>query len=132
VELKLERKIAANGAVVGVLTGLSVPIYTLEDAWRNNQPNVSCIPPGTYNVKPHGWGLNTPFKYKQVWQIHAVRGRSAILIHAGNTHQDTQGCVLVGMGMQVTQLKSSVSDSRIAIDMLRKEIGERDFTLIIA
>jgi hypothetical protein len=132
VELKLERKINANGAVIGILSGLSVPIYTLEDAWRNNQPNVSCILPGRYEVKPHGWETSAPFKYKRVWQVHNVRGRSAILIHAGNTHQDTQGCILVGLGMQITQLKSSVSDSRLAVELLRKEIGEGCFTLNIA
>jgi len=132
VELRLERKLAANGAVIGVLNGLSVPIYTLEDAWKNNQPNVSSIPLGRYQVKPHGWEINSPFKYKQVWQIQNVPGRSAILIHAGNTHQDTQGCILVGLGMQITQLKSMVSDSRLAVDLLRKEIGEREFTLVIA
>lgn len=131
-ELTLTRKIAANGAVIGVLTGLSKPIYTLEDAWRDNKPNVSCVPEGTYQVKPHGWEEKTPFKYKQVWQLQRVPGRSAILIHAGNTHQDTEGCILVGLGMQVTQLKSMVSDSRLAVELLRKEIGEREFTIVIA
>ncbi|QCL83919.1 hypothetical protein CFBP5875_04705 [Agrobacterium pusense] len=131
-ELRLERKIAANNAVIGVLTGLSVPIYTLEDAWRNNAPNVSCIPPATYKVKPHGWEENTPFKYKRVWQLQNVPGRSAILIHSGNKHQDTQGCILVGLGLQISQTQSMVNDSKLALEILRKEIGERFFTIVIA
>lgn len=131
-ELRLERKIAANNAVIGVLTGLSVPIYTLEDAWRNNAPNVSCIPPGTYKVKPHGWEEGTPFKYKRVWQLQNVPGRSAILIHSGNKHQDTQGCILVGLGAQISQTQSMVNDSKLALEILRREIGERFFTIVIA
>lgn len=131
-ELRLERKIQANGAIVGVLSGLSVPLYTLENDWLLNKPNVSCIPTGTYEVKPHGWQPDSPVKYKSVWQLQKVIGRSAILIHAGNTKKDTQGCILVGMTLQVTQLGSSIGDSRMAVDLMRKEIGNRSFTIVIA
>lgn len=130
-QLTLTRKIQANGAVVGVLTGLSVPLYTLEDQWRDNKPSVSCIPTGAYEVRPHGWEINSPFKYNHVWQIHGVSGRSAILIHSGNTHKDTEGCILVGMSTQITQLGSLVGDSRMAIELMRTEIGQRPFTIVV-
>ena len=53
--LTLTRKITAHGAVIGELSGLDKTLWVLEDEWRNNQPRKSCIPPGTYTVKPHGW-----------------------------------------------------------------------------
>jgi len=98
--LTLNRYITANGAVIGTLEGLSKPLYTLEDAWLNNVPRESCIPTGDYVCKPHGWQVGNPngHKYTQVWEVTDVRGRSAILIHAGNYTKDTLGCILVGLG----------------------------------
>lgn len=127
--LTLRRILSQNNATLGILSGLPKPLYVLEDAWRNNQPNVSCIPAGIYRVSPHGWDTGSPVKYKQTWRLLNVPQRTGILIHAGNTHKDTEGCLLVGMGIQISQTASSVNDSRIAIDYLRKEIGEKSFVL---
>lgn len=129
--LTLTRKITANGAVIGVLKGLSKTLYTLEDQWRDNQRMVSCIPAGFYEVHPHGWEKNTPFRFKQVWQLQKVKNRVGILIHAGNRHSDTVGCILLGMGMQISQSQSMVTDSQLAIALMRKEIGEAGFTISI-
>lgn len=64
---------------------------TCEDPWNDNKPGVSCIPAGGYWVGPH-----TGSRFKNVWEVLDVPGRSAILIHNGNTIRDTQGCILVG------------------------------------
>lgn len=130
-KLTLRRSLNANDATIGVLSGLSKQLYVLEDAWRANQKSVSCIPAGVYKVVPHGWDTGATVKYKQVWRLLNVAGRTGILIHAGNTHKDTEGCLLVGMGLLISQLSSSVTDSRLAIDYLRREIGELGFTLEI-
>ena len=103
----------------------------LEDMWRSNRRNISCIPSGTYRVEPHGWDPATTVKFKQTGRLLDVPGRSGSLIHAGNTHLNTEGCLLVGMGLSVSQLLSSVNDSQIAISRLRKEIGQRGFNLTI-
>lgn len=129
--LHVRRFLTANGATLGLLTGLSKPIYTLEDEWRGNQRQVSCIPTGSYQAVPHGWEPGSPVKFKQVWRLLNVPGRSDILIHVGNSHKDTLGCLLVGLGMQVTQTQSLISDSRLAIELMRREIGKRGFTLVI-
>ena len=89
--LHLRRALAANGATLGILTGLSRPLYTLEEAWRNNQPKVSCIPAGTYRCIPHGWEANTKVSKPKTWQLTGVPARAAILIHIGNTTKDTEG-----------------------------------------
>lgn len=103
------------------------PLWTCEDLWQDNRPNVSCIPDGSYTCVPHAWGTKEPFKFKRVWLVKNVPGRSGILIHAGNTHLDTLGCILVGRGISST----GVTDSQRAIDYLRDVIGQKSFTLIV-
>lgn len=68
---------------------------TLELAWRNNDPNVSSIPLGEYQVASR-WS----HKYKNHFHVLDVPGRSMILFHAGNHAAGevlhTRGCILVG------------------------------------
>lgn len=130
--LTLTRFITANGATIGKLTGLSRPVFILEDEWKNNQQGVSCIPVGTYRALPHGWEQNSPFKFKKVWELQNVPGRIGILIHNGNTNKDTRGCLLVGLGFTVTESMSMVTRSQFALDMLQKEIGQNGFTITVA
>lgn len=89
--------------------------FTLELPWKNNERNVSCIPKGTYGVVRHNGA-----KYKNVWRLLDVPNRSGILIHAGNTKADIQGCILVGL----KEYKDGVLDSRLAISKLHKELPE--------
>lgn len=64
---------------------------TLELAWRDNKAFKSCIPCGKYRVK-----ARQSATYGDHWHIQDVCGRDLILIHHGNYHRDTEGCVMVG------------------------------------
>ena len=64
---------------------------TLELPWRDNQRRISRIPSGIYPVLKH----ISPRFGDTLW-IHDVPNRSEILIHRGNYHRDTLGCILVG------------------------------------
>lgn len=64
---------------------------TLELAYKNNQPMISCIPTGTYNYSFY----NSPTKGKVVL-IKNVPNRAFIEIHAGNFYTQINGCILVG------------------------------------
>ena len=101
-------------------------IYTLEEPWKKNLKSVSCIPVGEYVCKPH-----SSAKFPNVWEITNVPNRSAILIHNGNTTNDVEGCVLVGLKHGKIGNLDAVLDSRKALDILRSIIGERNFTLTI-
>jgi hypothetical protein len=99
--------------------------YTLEEPWKDNEPRVSCIPPGRYQVIRHGWEPDSPVKFKRVWHVLNVPGRDAILIHAGNTIADTMGCILVGLGVN----EQGITQSQAALEKLRLLLPERGFTL---
>ncbi len=102
---------------------------TLENPWKDNQRNISCIPKGKYDVR-----LRLPRESASRDYIHLlvknVPQRDWILFHRGNTAKDTSGCILVGQGSK----HNAVQNSRLAMDLLTKEIinlGGEDIKLII-
>lgn len=66
---------------------------TLELSYRDNERRISCIPSGVYVVKP-----KFSYRFGKCFELLNVLGRDAILIHAGNFHKDTHGCILIGNG----------------------------------
>lgn len=64
---------------------------TLELPWRDNEVKISRIPAGDYLAVKH----NSP-KFGDCFWIQEVPDRTEILIHRGNFHKDTLGCILVG------------------------------------
>jgi len=66
---------------------------TLELTYENNLRRISCIPSGVYVVQP-----KYSFRFGRCFELLNVLGRDAILIHAGNFHTDTHGCILIGHG----------------------------------
>lgn len=91
--------------------------YTCEDPWRYNRVGQSCIPIGEYECIPH-YGI----KYFGVWEVTNVPGRTNILIHNGNTIDDTQGCILVGTMRGTVNAKPAVLNSRYALKNLRAKL----------
>ncbi len=63
---------------------------TLERPWRDNQTEISCIPPGLYVCQ----SIRSPH-FGPTYEVMNVQGRTHILFHKGNTVEDTQGCILV-------------------------------------
>jgi len=92
--LKLIRKKQDNTQTTGEFWFENKRIaYTLELPWKDNQRRVSCIPTGIYEVIAHN-APNYP-KATSYW-LQNVPNRSEILIHYGNFHKDTKGCILPG------------------------------------
>jgi hypothetical protein len=67
---------------------------TLELPWLNNEPNVSCIPAGSYTA----FKYDSP-KHGLCMLFQDVSGRSMIEIHPGNYTRQIQGCILVGKSL---------------------------------
>lgn len=94
---------------------------TLELTYKGNQREISCIPEGTYNVKPR-----VSKKYGSHFILENVPNRTAILIHVGNKVEDTEGCILVG----VKSAENFISESKDTLAMLRK-FAPKGFKLTI-
>ncbi len=91
-KLRLVRVSEYNGATLGALCFNDEPkMLTLEEAWRDNETKVSCIPEGKYKIKRH----RSP-KFGITFRVEDVPERSEILFHSGNTAKDTEGCILLG------------------------------------
>ena len=126
-QLTLVRVSKTSEFTAGILLYKGKPICaTLEEPWRFNQPNVSCIPNGYYRAER----FDSPSKGK-CWKIKDVFGRTYILIHIGNTLEDTEGCILVGRYYDELGGKFAVKDSAKAFAKLEMFLGEENFELII-
>lgn len=120
--IKLTRTDQSEQGTFGVLSMDGIPLaVTCEDPWNDNQTGISCIPDGEYLCVPHN-GVH----FQNVWELEGVPGRSAILIHSGNTIKDTRGCILVGKSFD----GPAVLSSRVTLDFLRKVLP-KSFTLTI-
>ena len=82
--------------------------YTIERPWKNNAPNVSCIPEGEYKCEPF-----SGTKYKDVVQVLDVPDRTFILFHVANFPHDVQGCIGLGSRFNSDALEPAVYDSRV-------------------
>lgn len=90
---------------------------TLEDRVRTNGEKVrglTAIPAGNYEVI-----LNWSPRFKGVLPLVLdVPGFSGVRIHAGNSAEDTEGCILVGFN----QVKGRLAASRAALGRLLEKL----------
>lgn len=108
--LLLIRICSGNVGTFGVLKwshDLAPFALSLEDPWRNNTRFISCIPSGRYLCKP----ISSP-AHGRTFEVTDVEDRSHILFHRGNTHVDTQGCILIGEQYEFLDGIASVNSSR--------------------
>lgn len=96
--------------------------FGLEDEFRAIKvPKETRIPAGIYQVRVRTKGkIHERYKerfsdiHRGMLELKDVPGFSAILIHCGNTHTDTEGCILVGLSASTAPLNMSVSSSAAA------------------
>ena len=103
--------------------------HTLENPWKDNQRNISCIPEGEYKVRLRLARESATRDYLHLL-VQDVPDRDWILFHRGNSAKDTSGCILVGLGSQ----QDFVQNSTLAMDLLMKELinlGGKNINLII-
>lgn len=123
-ELILERKELNTKTSIGNLTfnylNTNYSFYTLEDKDRNLNSGMplqdiqsikikgeTAIPKGTYQVI---WSFSNRFQ-RFMPELLNVPGFSGIRIHAGNTEEDTDGCILLGK----SKTKTSILSSKVAV-----------------
>lgn len=126
--LKLNRRYTSQNYTIGKLSIDGVPFCdTLEDTDRGLRcgmtakeiksakvPGKTAIPKGTYTVNMTT--VSPRFKARSwarpyggiVPRLEAVPGFVGVLIHPGNSAEDTDGCILVGRNTEVGGLTDSV------------------------
>ncbi len=132
--LKLQRFHSTDDFTIGKLFVNDIfSCYTLEDEKRENKVmHETRIPAGMYEIKLRTFGghherykVKFPFHKGMLW-LQNVPKFSDILIHVGNTDDDTSGCILVGMKADL--LKGFISQSTVAYSnlypMVAKELSE--------
>lgn len=86
-----------------------------------------CVAPGIYSIDFH----YSPKFGKYMLTLCGVRGRSGILIHSGNTPNDTAGCILVGQRENIGVLSNSRSTLDKVFDRCLEVIDKEPITIII-
>jgi hypothetical protein len=110
-----------NDGTFGVFSINGKPFcVTLEETWLDNLPRESCIPEGIYEVEKY-----SGTKYKNVWILKNVPGRSAILIHWGNTEGNTAGCILMGQYFADFGKQKGIANSIKTIELLRERLPDK-------
>lgn len=122
-ELRLTRQWETPESTIGTLYINGVTqCFVLELPWKDNQPYISRIPAGSYDVK-----LLPSLKFKRIMpHLIDVPNRQAIEIHWGNSPADTDGCLLVGSSRGVDYVYNSVEEFSEVYDQLQKasDVGE--------
>lgn len=114
--LSLVRTKFATHCSGSIYDGKKFICNTLELPWLNNQKLVSCIPDGEYRI-----AVVKSAKFGTCVHILGVPNRTGILIHAGNTIEDTKGCILVGLS--ASQNDSHLLESKSNLRRLIKVIN---------
>lgn len=115
----------------------SLICYTLELPWRGNEQGLSCIPVGQYMASylERSWSG----RFRDIYLLHDVPGRSAILIHAGNYAGDSQlglrthtwGCILPCSKHGVLAGQFAGLASRRAKNQLMAYTGRQEITITV-
>jgi len=121
----------------GKLEGPNFSCYTVEDPWKNNEPNKSCIPEGVYQAKrtsrpKHGNTFVLINEALKIAEFPKLGMRYSCLIHTANTILDVEGCL--GLGERLGCLGSlwAVLDSTTAVKRFMQMMdAEQEFQLTI-
>lgn len=128
-KLRLDRIHKSNDFTIGKMFIDEVfECYTLEDEHRDVKVmHETRIPSGTYEIKLRLFGGHHE-RYKQKFNYHKgmlwlqdVPNFKDILIHIGNTDEDTSGCILVGQSMSLTN--GTLSNSTLAYSKLYQKVS---------
>lgn len=119
----------SDECVRGFLYCAGATFATLEPPWLDNRRGVSCIPAASYHCRY--LERSASGKYRKVYHLLGVRGRSGILTHAGNTAAHTKGCILIGKSWGRLAGRRAILNSKSAMRDLVDLVGEDGMTLRI-
>lgn len=123
--LQLKRKHLLEDCTIGMLLIEGIfECFTLEDVVRSG-PKIStktAIPEGEYSVIVN----ESPKFRKRLPRLERVPGFTGILIHGGNTAEDTSGCILVGQQVSGNRIVAGTSTPAIQKLLLKLEFAQSE------
>ena len=93
----------------------------IERPWKDNDPDVSCIPLGIYTCVYH----NTAH-LPDCWELQNVPNRTGICIHSANVAHELEGCIALGTANGMLGEDRAVFHSREALQELRDYVGRNE------
>ncbi len=95
--------------------------FTVERPWLDNRTAESCIPEGRYPLRLRTSPIverTSKGEFLQGWEVVDVPGRTLIMLHAGNTMADLQGCIAPGDSLGWVEGRWAVMRSRETFKLL--------------
>lgn len=134
-DLLLERLTSDADSSIGTLFEQRMFLgFTCEDEHRATKVmHETRIPPGTYDLRLRaegGFHERYRARFGEAWHrgmlhLQNVPGFEHVLIHCGNTDDDTSGCVLVGRTATVNKLGGgTIGDSLGAYTMMYPRVRD--------
>lgn len=140
-EVILQRLEAGDEGTFGRIEFKGKTLVTGELPWRDNRPNISCIPPGIYRMVWEQSPRLTQLRGVEVFTYRAqfVAGHAGILIHSGNFCGDValgfkshvEGCILLGKTRGTLDGQRAVLGSKAAVGEFEAEMARAPFDLEI-
>ena len=138
---------AVDHGTFGRLKSDGFACVTAELPWRDNAPDISCIPTGVYQCTFRWSNAHA----RHIYHVEGVPFRDAIEIHSGNfagntahgLRSDSKGCILLGRAFavfpsaalpsgQVFQAQRGVTSSRDVLAEFEKYLSGQSFELEIS
>ena len=136
-EFTLTRFCYGEMGTFGKLEGANFSSFTVEDPWKNNAPNKSCIPEGIYQAKrtsrpKHGNTFVLINEELKIAEFPKLGMRDSCLIHTANTIIDVEGCIGFGERLGCLGSNWAVLDSVSAIKRFMNLMDkEQEFKITI-
>lgn len=135
----LTRRESTDEGTAGVLSFGNEHTFTMELPWRDNRPQLSCIPKGEYTCKI----VQSP-KFGKVYEVKNVPNRGNVLIHSANVAGDStlgfdtqlHGCIAPCLKLGLMRNSHGVMQaaglvSRPALTQFMRWADSKPFTLRI-
>lgn len=114
-------RIYQPGYTIGVVNFGDNTCFSLELPWKDNQEDVSCIPPGTYLAQYR----NSPSN-GDVLELQNVPLRTFVQVHSANFTRQLLGCIAVGDSIRDIDgdSKPDVTNSKNTLDKILDWAGK--------
>lgn len=132
----LERRESTAQGTIGVFRLGKLKFFTAELPWRENDPDLSCIPTGIYRCV---WSWSHHL-YRFGYEVTYVSGRSGIRIHPANLMGDVtqgfkaelKGCIALGEKVGFINGQRALMLSKLAVGRFEDAMAGQSFGLAIS